>query len=147
LDVHATSQSHGYNILWEVIQAGYPLELMQFYLDHQVNAKLLNPRDKSCLFHEVMWNNNNDDCMKKAQLLFTTIPDMINHQDIQEKTPLDVIQKRINDISIFRVCNDFDQLNILLKQHGALTAQQLKQQAALQRQTSQANKQSDCIIC
>jgi ankyrin repeat protein len=87
----------GYNVLcWIVNVDEYPSELVQLYLARNVDAKILDPEDNSCLLHELArqpFNHPSNSTIvhffKKAELLLNAIPDMIDTLNKYEKTPID----------------------------------------------------------
>lgn len=80
----------GVNVLWCTVLEEYPLELMKFYLDHEVDPKVLNHRGE-CLLHELADKfcliKDMDDYFKKFELLLDAIPDMINLLSLNHQTP------------------------------------------------------------
>jgi len=88
---------HGNNVLWHVQQL--PLELVQFYIDHKVDTRYINPSNKTCILHalapSVKYINNSNDLFKKGVLLIKTIPDMVNTLDAEGRTPIDLMEKKL----------------------------------------------------
>lgn len=101
VDIHATNTDYP-NILWRTLHVNYSFEMMEFYLEKEVNARQLRPSDDSCLLHYASSINPNNNCremfLKKVELLVKTIPDMINTLNVDGETPLDRAQNQLIQI-------------------------------------------------
>ncbi len=148
VNVHATDKD-GNNVLWYITKNG-PAELIEFYLQCDVDVKTLrpdaileyldgdkpDPMGQSCLLHWLAKNHYVQDNMyKKGLLLIDAIPHMINQLNTGGQTPLDIAyssftahQKYIETYgSKENRYGSFEKLIALFKSHGGLTAKEAKQ--------------------
>ena len=134
VDVHMISSWPMTNVLWEITKNEYPSELLELYLAHQVDAKKLRPFDDACVLHafadQILSKiiKNIDDFLKKGQLLLDAIPDMVNALNKDGQTPLDIAQKSLYEAkkSKHGTPHAFEQLIILFRKYGCLTAQEFE---------------------
>ncbi len=138
VDIHKTWKSNGSisNVLWHIITDEwfkYPSDLMLFYIEQGVDAKLCNKNGYSLLhaFAASDYRRNTDDFLEKGKILLDALPDMINTLSKNEDTPIDTAQnilKTLKKQSRFeKQCDALTQLIALYKEHGGLSAQELKQ--------------------
>ncbi len=112
VDIHTTDY-YGRNILWKLLGTSYPSDLMRFYVACGVDARRLDGSGDT-LLHSLARKaskirfsvpNEVDDFLKKAELLITMIPDMINkfnchgYEYVQYETSLGIAQKCLKDIA------------------------------------------------
>ena len=138
----AQRDQDGNNMLWHTIENdGHPVELTEFYLQHDVNPRQLDRYYGNCLLHALAKHHQYrridvDGALDKGKLLLDVIPDMINALNKRGETPLD-IALRYNEEAIFELFRD----------NGGLTAQELKQKAAsIKQKRNDDESRSDCII-
>jgi len=130
-NIHAFSDYRETNVLWKMTQDDYPSELMRLYLAYGVDAKKLDLYYGSCLLHELAKQEvekNTDNFLKKADLLLTAIPDMINSLDRWGQTPIDIAQVSLKTSRNPKV---LEQLITLFRNNRGLTAQELKKQTVI----------------
>lgn len=123
----------GNNVLWYVHRL--PLELIQFYIEHKVDTRYINSSDKTCILHalaspSVRYINNSNDFFKKGVLLIKTIPDMVNTLDERDRTPTDLMEKKIemefyNNNPCYK--QPFRRLIAFCRAYGGKTGQELTQ--------------------
>lgn len=134
------------NVLWQVIQYGYPAEVMELYIQNKFDLKWLHPDSGDCLLHTLVSlfydDRKDDNFIKKVELLLTKMPDKINTINKKGLTPLDVVQKDYNKqleniMTNFytseaektknseALTSEFESLISLLKEHGCLTAEEI----------------------
>lgn len=116
INIHKTDKK-GLNVLWHIINhIDIPAELVELYLQHNVNAATLypettidhfdeleiDPMGESCLLHMCakeyyfeFYENSTINTTKKTLLLLNSIPHMINQLNKAEQTPLDVAYKSL----------------------------------------------------
>ncbi len=155
--MHTVSSVSKTNILWELVNDQHSSELMEFYCAHKVDVKKLRPSDHSCLLHRIalfnfscspssikgprpsddfVWSHADlsDNFLRKVTLLLDVIPGMINELNCNNETPLDIAQKSLKNAQMYdikAVIVLIDQLILLFRKQGALTARELKEQALL----------------
>lgn len=134
VNVHTTESHNKTNVLWDVLDNEYPIELIKFYLEQNVDATAIRPFDNACLLHELAWSNyyvhlsSPDNFLKKAILLLDTIPYMINTLNKNGSTPIDLAYKSQQE----RLYSDaFKELIILFRKCGGKTAQELKEESSI----------------
>jgi len=134
-DVDLQLSIEGKNILWYTTKNEYTSDLMAFYIKHQVDAEKLS-KDKSCLLHELAGSKNTpyhdyqkidnykiddvDDFLKKAQLLLSAIPTMINQVNERNETPLQVAYHSWFDAHKDGTPEAFEKLMKLFARYGGV---------------------------
>jgi len=153
VNINTTWKSHGStsNVLWHIITDEwfkYPSDIMAFYIEQGVDAKLCNKNDY-CLLHEFAasdYRRNTDDFLEKGKLLLKAIPEMINTLSKNGDTPVDIAQnvlKTLKKQSRFeKQCDALKQLIALYKEHGGISAQELKQKENLHN----AREKQNCAV-
>jgi hypothetical protein len=102
IDVHTSVTFMGakwYNVLYHMMGDSYSSDLLELYLKHEVNARILGP-NKYSLLHSLarfsMNTTNIDNRMRKARLLINVIPDMVNALNDEGQTPIGVAQESLS---------------------------------------------------
>jgi len=145
VDIHATSSYIGTNILWNILYDSgfhhYPSELVELYLKYQVNATQLNSDDNSCLLHKHAGSSyskfikDTDNFLKKGTLLLNAMPKkMINALNKQGQTPVDIALASLEEVKRYKCTKSttaYEQLIVLYRAYGGLTAQELREQQAI----------------
>ena len=129
VNIHAKGISNIPSVLWHIIDKGYPSELMNFYLTHNVDTTVLNLHECS-LLHKIAnpfsanpsYVMNTDNFLNQAKLLLNAMPEMVNQLNFKKRTPLDVALKN----SEKRKLSVLQTLIKLFKEHGCLTMKELK---------------------
>jgi len=148
IDVHQTDEE-GNNVLWHRIYDSP--DILELYLQHQVNAKTLSPykeiccswekkilarKGNSCLLHVLAKHSRYDNnAYDKSLSLLDVIPHMINHINANGQTPLDSAYKALKRAEKYYkkyniepdMTGLVEKLIALFKERGALTAQELAQ--------------------
>lgn len=124
IDLH-TCGNNNTNVLWELVwKWDADIDLMKFYLEREVNPRLLDQdHGGSILHHVIKWSNISanhsiDTRMSKIKLLLSTIPDMVNVRDKARKTPLDCARQTEHSQEVIA----------LFRKHGARTSAELEQE-------------------
>jgi len=132
------------NILWFILNDEYSADLMDFYLNHGVNARLLSDWEGNyCLLHGLArcsYVRDRDNFLKKGQFLLNAIPDMVNALSRSRKTPIDIVQCSLESSKEFygeEHSIAYKELISLLKLYGGLTANEL---------AKSKKKRNNCII-
>jgi ankyrin repeat protein len=111
VDLHINKKGMYPNIVWHALVYGYPLELIELYVNHNVNVKRKNVKGYTIWHHYVECSLGRSDIknyMKIGELLFKIVPEMINttidkkkiHDEyIHEKsrTPLNLAYSRLHN--------------------------------------------------
>jgi hypothetical protein len=91
---------NGYNVLWHIIDAKFPAELMNFYIQQKVDVTHICPFDGSCILHSFAANKeviDAKDFLTKAQIILINAYylscDMSALKDQNGKTPLEVARE------------------------------------------------------
>lgn len=133
VDINAKDKD-GNNVFWYLHQLS--LELIQFYINHGVDTRYINPVDGGCILHVLAnptFKNiyNSNDFYKKGVLLIKTIPDMINMLNKKGKTPIDLMEEKIKrefyKHSTF-YAKQFKELIATYRDCNGKTGQELKQE-------------------
>jgi hypothetical protein len=127
-NIHA-QENHGMNVLWHVIENNYPSELIDV-----------------------------TNFLKKATLILNAAPDIINTVNNRGKTPLDCVQRALQDprpsylycslpyisqyMYQYRRHQALTHFATLLKERGALTVEEIKS-----HRRAHTNKEYQCIVC
>lgn len=128
-----SKDKNGNNVLWYVHRLSR--ELIEFYIEHKVDMRYINPSDNTSLLHalanpSVKYINNSNGFFEKGVLLVEKIPDMLNVIDKSGKTPIDLMQEKIKrefyNNSMY-YAKPFKQLITLYIGYGGKTAQELTQ--------------------
>jgi len=128
------------NILCKTVQPWCSSEVLALYLKHKVNARLLSARCNSCLLHHLVFYNGElsarglDEFIKKSELLFKAIPDMINWLNASNQTPLDDLKTNLKIYEHKRKYpdNPLRKVIALFRKYGCKTAQELTMQDQVQ---------------
>ena len=119
----------GNNIVSHLVINDFSAKRLEFYLKDKVYPKEQFLIDGGSLFHWIAENNHHRDVenfLKKAELL-SAIPEIINTLNSDGKTPLDVVQEKLEIFKEKKYSIEvIEQLIILFKKYGGLTAQELK---------------------
>ncbi|HJZ23205.1 MAG TPA: hypothetical protein VJ201_02010 [Candidatus Babeliales bacterium] len=88
---------NGNTVLWSVHKIS--LELIQFYIDHNVDTRYINPLDSTCILHilanpSFKYIQDSNNFYKKGVLLIKAIPDMVNTLDKAGKTSIDLMEEK-----------------------------------------------------
>lgn len=159
VNIHAQDRYGERNVLWATLSKTHPLELMAFYLKHSVDPTLVTSvtgfcGKNACLLHEINYcahwcEENADDSLKKLKLLLKsihpiTISNIINTINSKGQTPLDMAQGNLHKkfidgsrdkngklihFTIPEITEAVEKCIALLREHGALTAQEIAEQA------------------
>jgi len=139
-NLHAQGGRSSHNVLWHHISKNNPSpKLVAYYLNHNVDAETINISDGNCLLHLLADSSSSiitttiDDYLETASLLLKVVPNLINHLNIYNQTPIDVAQKRwyeTEELTHYAhthgIKESFNKLIILFQQHGGKTANQLE---------------------
>jgi len=148
VNIHATDKFE-MNVLHNMTPACYPPALMEFYLDHKVDATKLTYHN-FCILHEFAlmyfhYLSDSENMLEKIKILLNVVPHMINALTIDGKTPIDIVQENF-DIEINGVycgnpaevakqkdsyCEDFEKIITIFRSHGGLTAEELAETNSL----------------
>jgi hypothetical protein len=137
------TDAYGRNAFWTLMDHKYPSDLITLYLEHGLDATELCPSNKNCLLHTFAEQINSkkikniNDFLQKADILIKAIPHLINTINFYDKTPLDVAQKSFKKATKYKHRSDytpeaFEQLIVLFRERGFLTAQEIKENQAKQ---------------
>jgi len=145
------------NLLWSCITHGRSSDLIEFYLNHKVDAKKIKIGNNECIFHHLARCNysyrNIENYINLSTLLLKAAPDIINTLNQKGQTAMDIIKEIMKEekqkTNIYKACIALAEL---FEKHGGKTAQQLKQDEQKRKQElrgaqSENNEHSDCIIC
>jgi len=94
------SSEYGPYLLWSLISHGiFPSELVEFYLNHHVDAKKIEPSDGYCILHYIVGAATStvrcagkyaiDYYIKVCALLLKAVPEMVDLLNNRGETPID----------------------------------------------------------
>jgi hypothetical protein len=141
------------HILWACFTYGHSVELIEFYLRHNLDTRCIKTSILHSLVQFVISKYDIDRYVQIGTLLLKADPGMINMLDENNKTPLDGVKITMQqfDQNIKKDKKGYDicqALITLFEQHGGKTAEQLKENAAQQNKIiQQAMASNKCCIC
>jgi hypothetical protein len=131
---HIANSSLKAKIFQQIVEDDHPSELLAVYFEHNPDAIKLNFGKKSCLLHvfarpSTLSIHTIEKFLKKGALIVNAMPDMINAVNENEHTPLDIAKQSLLDAEDHGTPEAFEKLIVLLRNSGAKTAQELKEEA------------------
>ncbi len=146
--LNTTDEFFNTNVLRMAVQSWCSSEVLALYLKHTVNPRLISPKNNCLLHHLVFYNSalsarGLDEFIKKSEILFEAIPDMINTLNGNNQTPLDDLKSNLKIYERKRKHpdNPLRKAIALFRKYGCKTAQELTMQDQVQHeQLAQADE-------
>jgi len=125
---------YGAYLLWYLIQYKKPSELVEFCLNHHVNAKTIEPSDGYCILHFIVGAATStvrhagkyaiDYYIKICALLLKAVPEMVDLLNNEGETPIDMARDIMAEYDEYENSYSYDHVYKLNEQLIALFEKQ-----------------------